>query len=130
MNKPLTITACHHCKTPTLRSDHLYTQLLELNALTPTQEAHAWINDQPTYELRTHGTRQHPHYRNPSPRAMTQLAHTITTQQPATRTVLTPHTCPGPTNPDIHLTTWQPKDRDAFQPKQRPRPTDTQEVPF
>ena len=113
----LTITACHKCHAPVIHATTPLALDADPTALTPLTEAHAWITATDTYAIRTLGRRQWLLWRNPSPRACTELVTAIRDHATPALTILAEHTCPAPaTSLDHALSTWLPADRAAIQP--------------
>ena len=124
----LTFIACRRCSNPVVRSIDRLTITADPTALTPHQEAHAWLTNTSTYKVLTIGRRQLLQWRHPNPPNARELVTHIAAGTTPHRTILATHHCPSTPN-DLALLDWQPRDRQAALPRP-PRPSLPEEAPF
>lgn len=117
MTERLRLIACRKCNAPTIVTIDYTTTTCDLPALTPIDEARAWLAHRPTYAIRTFGARQWLLWRNPSPAASRDLVQHLANHTTPDYTILAAHQCPGtPVDIATALDTWKTHDRAVTMP--------------
>lgn len=118
------LTHCKKCLTPVIRWDDVgLERQADITPLEPVDLAHAWLEGQRTYIVRTLHRLQ---WANPYPASRFNrhlLADQLRQGQPSRATVLVAHRCStGVVDVDQALDRWQVRDRAALVPVPRPAP--------
>jgi hypothetical protein len=122
VKRTLQLLACRKCSAPVIQAKDAIVVRCDLPAMSPEEEALAWLAGRPTYSIASVGAEQHLIRRFCTRETAREAVALIAAGTRPDLTVLAAHRCPGAEQRDPSLRDWRPRDRRAFLPSPRTPP--------